>query len=328
MKILVTGGAGYIGSHTVAELVGQGHEVVVFDNLICGHKEAVKCSLVVGDLLHKDEINSAFEGENFDGVIHFAAYALAGESMNEPAKYFENNIQGGINLLETMKKHGVNKIIFSSSCAQYGFPEKLPVTEEESKKPVSVYGESKLIFETILQWYDSLFGIKNVCLRYFNAAGDSLDGSLGEDHRPETHIIPLVIQAALGQREKFTIFGSDYKTPDGTNIRDYIHVLDLASVHILGLVYLAGNNESNFFNVGSGKGYSNREIVEAVKKVSGIDFPVEIGPRRPGDPDAIYADNTKIKKALNWEPKYSDLDTIIKTAWNWHRNHSQGFVSK
>jgi len=325
MKILVTGGAGYIGSHTVAELLKQGHEVTAFDNLIYGHKEAVRCPLQVGDLLHKDEINFAFEGKNFDGVIHFAAYALAGESMNEPAKYFENNIQGGVNLLEAMKNHGVNKIIFSSSCAQYGFPDRLPVTEEESKKPVSVYGESKLMFETILQWYDSLFGVKNVCLRYFNACGASLDGSIGEDHRPETHIIPLAMQTALGQREKFTIFGSDYKTPDGTNIRDYVHVLDLADAHIKALIYLAGDNESNFFNVGSGKGYSNKEIVEKIKEVSGADFLVEIGPRRAGDPDAIYADNTKIKKILNWEPKHSDLETIIKTAWNWHKNHPLGF---
>ena len=327
MKILVTGGAGYIGSHTVAELLKQGHEITVFDNLICGHKQSITCPLVVGDLLDKSQINAVFEKDNFDGVIHFAAYALAGESMNEPGKYFENNILGGLNLLEAMKKNGVNKIIFSSTCAQYGFPEKLPVTEEENKKPVSVYGESKLIFETILQWYDSLFGIKNICLRYFNAAGAFLDGTIGEDHQPETHIIPIAIQTALGLREKFTIFGSDYKTPDGTNIRDYVHVLDLAEAHIKSLVYLAGDNESNFFNVGTGKGYSNKEIIEMVKKISGIDFLVENGPRRSGDPDAIYADNTKIKKVLNWEPKYSDLETIIKTAWNWHKAHPKGYAS-
>ncbi len=325
MKILITGGAGYIGSHTTAELLKQGHEITVFDNLVCGHKESVACPLVIGDLLDKNQINAVFGKGGFDGVIHFAAYALAGESMNEPGKYFENNILGGLNLLEAMKKHGVNKIIFSSTCAQYGFPEKLPVTEEEDKKPVSVYGESKLMFETILQWYDSLFGIKNVCLRYFNAAGASLDGSIGEDHDPETHIIPIAIQTALGQREKFVIFGDDYKTTDGTNIRDYVHVLDLADAHIRALVYLAGDNESNFFNVGTGMGYSNKEIVEMVKKISGVDFPVEIGPRRSGDPDAIYADNTKIKKALSWKPKYSDLETIIKTSWDWHKTHPQGY---
>lgn len=325
MKILVTGGAGYIGSHTVAELIKAGHSVVVFDNLAYGHKEAVDCPVVVGDLLNKKEIGQVFEKEKFDGVIHFAAYALAGESMEKPEKYFENNLQGGVNLLEAMKGHGVDKLVFSSTCATYGYPNKLPVVEEESKKPVSVYGESKLMFEKILSWYDQLSGIKNVCLRYFNAAGASLDGSIGEDHQPETHIIPIAMQVALGQREKFSIFGDDYNTPDGTNIRDYIHVLDLASAHIQALEYLNKEKASNYFNVGTGQGYSNKEILEMIKEVSGVDFPVEVGPRRPGDPDAIYADNSKIKKVLGWEPKHSDLKTIIKTAWNWHHSHPQGF---
>jgi UDP-glucose 4-epimerase len=325
MKILVTGGAGYIGSHTVAELLRTGHEVVVFDNLVYGHKEAVKCPLIVGDLLRKEAIDKVLAKEKFDGVIHFAAYALAGESMKEPAKYFENNLQGGLNLLEAMRKAGVNRIVFSSTCAVYGFPERLPVVEEESKKPVSVYGESKLMFETILGWYDRLFGIKNVCLRYFNAAGASLDGSIGEDHTPETHLIPLAMQVALGQREKQVVFGDDYKTPDGTNIRDYIHVLDLASAHIKAWESLQEKNQSDGFNVGTSQGYSVKEILGMIKKVTGIDFKVEIGPRRPGDPDAVYADNSKIKKVLGWEPKYSDLETIIKTAWNWHQNHPQGF---
>ncbi|HUV71569.1 MAG TPA: UDP-glucose 4-epimerase GalE [Clostridia bacterium] len=325
MKILVTGGAGYIGSHTVAELLQAGHEVVVFDNLVYGHKEAIKCPLIVGDLLNQKEINQVFEKEEFEGVIHFAAYALAGESMQKPAKYFENNLQGGINLLEAMRNHQVNKIVFSSTCAIYGYPKKLPVAEEEEKKPVSVYGESKLMFEQILAWYDQLLGIKNVCLRYFNAAGASLDGSIGEDHQPETHIIPIAMQTALGQREKFTIFGDDYQTPDGTNIRDYIHVLDLATAHIKALEYLLKEKKSNYFNAGIGKGYSNKEILEMVKKVSGIDFKVEIGPRREGDPEAVYADNGKIKKVLGWEPKYSELKTIIESAWKWHQAHPQGF---
>lgn len=325
MKILVAGGAGYIGSHTVAELQKQGHEITVFDNLIYGHKEAITCPLIVGDLLHKKEINSVFEKEKFDGVIHFAAYALAGESMKEPAKFFENNLQGGLNLLEAMRKHEVKKIVFSSTCAVYGFPDKLPVTEEENKKPVSVYGESKLMFEKILCWYEKLFGIKNVCLRYFNACGASEDSLIGEDHNPETHIIPIAMQVALGQREKFSIFGTDYKTPDGTNVRDYIHVLDLASAHILALEYLTKENSSDCFNVGSGNGYSNKEIINMVKKVSGVDFKVEVGERRLGDPDMIYADNSKIKKVLGWKPKYSDLETIIKTAWNWHKSHPNGF---
>lgn len=325
MKILVTGGAGYIGSHTVAELLRAGHQVVVFDNLVYGHKEAISCPLVVGDLLNRSEINRVFEQEKFDGVIHFAAYALAGESMKEPGRYFENNLQGGINLLEAMKEHQVEKVVFSSTCAVYGFPERLPVAEEEAKKPVSVYGESKLLFERILAWYDRLFGIKNVCLRYFNAAGASLDSSIGEDHRPETHIIPIAMQVALGQRESFTIFGDDYKTPDGTNIRDYIHVLDLATAHLKALEYLLKEKKSNYFNAGIGKGYSNKEILEMIKKVSGRDFKVEVGARREGDPDAVYADNSKIKKVLGWQPQHSDLKTIIETAWAWHRSHPQGF---
>jgi len=325
MKILVTGGAGYIGSHTVAELLKEGHKAVVFDNLIYGHKEAIKCPLIIGDLLDKKEIEEVFKKEKFDGVIHFAAYALAGESMESPGKYFENNLQGGLNLLEAMKKYGVDKIVFSSTCAVYGFPDKLPVSEEEEKKPTSVYGESKLMFEKILGWYDRLFGIKNVCLRYFNASGASLDGLIGEDHKPETHLIPLVMQAALGQREKISIFGNDYKTKDGTNVRDYIHVLDLADAHIKSLKYLNEIGKSDYFNVGSGQGYSVKEIIEMVKKVTKIDFKVEIGPRRAGDPDAIWADCSKIKKTLKWEPKYSDLLTIIKTAWNWHKIHPNGF---
>lgn len=328
MKILVTGGAGYIGSHTVKELLAAGHEVIVFDNLVYGHKEAVSCPLVVGDLLHKREINAVFNQNRFDGVIHFAAYALVGESMANPAKYFENNILGGINLLDEMRDHQISKIVFSSTCAIYGFPEKLPVVEEESKKPVSVYGESKLLFERVLSWYDRLFNIKNICLRYFNAAGASLDGSLGEDHTPETHLMPLVMQTALGQREKVVIFGDDYQTPDGTNIRDYIHVLDLAGAHLKALEYLAKEKASDYFNVGTGNGYSVKQIIEMVKKVSGTNFPVEIGLRRPGDPDAVYADNAKIKKVLGWEPRYSDLETISKTAWAWHSSHPNGFAGR
>lgn len=325
MKILVTGGAGYIGSHTVAELLKAGHEIVVFDNLVYGHKESVKCPLVVGDLLHKEEIVAIFEKEKFDAVVHFAAFAAAGESMKDPAKYFGNNVQGGVNLLEAMRKGNVNKIVFSSTSAVYGFPDKLPVVEDESKKPVSVYGESKLIFEKVLGWYDQLFGIKNVCLRYFNAAGASLDASIGEDKEPMTNIIPVAMKVALGQTEKFTLFGDDYSTPDGTCIRDYIHVLDLASAHIKALFYLSKENKSNYFNVGTGKGYPNKEVLNMIKKVSGIDFKVEIGPRRPGDPDAIFADNTKIKKVLKWKSKYSDLKTIIESAWVWHKSHPNGY---
>lgn len=324
-KILVTGGAGYIGSHTVKVLEDEGYEPIVFDNLICGHKKSINCPLIVGDLLNKGNIKRVFKKHKFDGVIHFAAYALAGESMQEPSKYFENNIQGGLNLLEAMKENGVSSIVFSSTCAIYGYPEKLPVVEEESKKPVSVYGESKLMFEKVLAWYDELFKIKNVCLRYFNACGASLDGLIGEDHKPETHIIPIAMEVVQGKRKSFTIFGDDYDTSDGTNIRDYIHVLDLATAHIKALEYLFETKKSNYFNVGTGKGYSNKEILETVKKVTEKDFEVKIGPRRDGDPDAIYADNSKIKKVLDWKPKYSDLETIIGTSWRWHSSHSNGY---
>lgn len=245
--------------------------------------------------------------------------------MLEPAKYLENNIQGGLNLLEAMRKNKVNKIVFSSTCAIYGYPKKLPATEEEEKKPVSVYGESKLVFERVLAWYDRLFEIKNVCLRYFNASGASLDGSIGEDHQPETHIVPIALAVALGQKEKFILNGIDYKTPDGSCVRDYIHVLDLATAQLQAMDYLKTSGESNFFNVGTGWGYSNKEVLAMVKKVTGRDFKVEIGPRRAGDPAMIYADKTKIKKMLGWEAKYSDLETIIRTAWRWHNHHPGGY---
>lgn len=325
-KILVTGGAGYIGSHTVAELIKQGYKVVVFDSLISGHRQAVSCPLIVGDLLHKKDIDQALAGQKFEAVIHFAAFCAAGESMVNPAKYFENNLQGGVNLLEAMRKNNVDKIIFSSTCATYGFPKKLPVSENAPQKPVSVYGESKLMFEKILGWYDRLFGIKNVCLRYFNAAGASLDGSLGEDKKPFTTVVPILIQVALGQQGEFVLNGNDYATPDGTCIRDYVHVLDLASAHIKALAYLQKTRQSNAFNVGTGKGCSNKEMIDMVKKISGVNFTVKIGPRRPGDPDAVYADNRKIKNTLDWEPKYSDLKTIVRTAWNWHRTHPKRFT--
>lgn len=325
MKILVTGGAGYIGSHTVEALQKKNFEVLVFDNLVYGHKEAVSCPLITGDLLGKKEVEEVFKNNRIDGVVHFAAYALAGESMINPAKYFENNLQAGLNLLEMMVKYGVKQIVFSSTCAIYGYPEKLPVVEEEEKKPVSVYGESKLMFEKILNWYDRIFGIKNVCLRYFNACGASLEGKIGEDHEPETHIIPLAMKVALGQREKFTLFGEDYRTKDGTCIRDYIHVADLASAHIKALEYLFKNGESDFFNVGTGQGYSNKEILNAVDKITGVPIKIELGSRRPGDPDEIFADNRKIKEILGWKPQFSDLETIIKSAWNWHKKNPQGF---
>jgi UDP-glucose 4-epimerase len=317
MKILVTGGAGYIGSVTVHELLNKGHEIVVYDNLVYGHEESVSCKLIKGDLLDLNFLKDNVDG-SFDAVIHFAAYALAGESMQSPYKYFNSNIQGGLNLLEFMKDRKIPNIIFSSTCAIYGYPLTLPVTENESKKPESVYGESKLLFEQILPWYEKIYGIKHINLRYFNAAGASLDGKLGEDHNPETHIIPIAIQTALGKNQSFKLFGTDYDTPDGTCIRDYIHVVDLATAHIQALELITQSQNSNYYNLGTGNGHSNREVIDMVKKISGIDFKVEEVPRRPGDPAAIFADNQKAKKELGFDPKYSDLETIVKTAWEWH----------
>lgn len=323
MKILVTGGAGYIGSVTVKELQKLGHEVVVFDNLVCGHKQAVSTKLVIGDLLDKEFLNKSLAKEEFDAVIHFAAYALAGESMRKPFEYFQNNVQGGLNLLEFMRRKNIGKIIFSSTCAVYGTPKKLPVTENAEKKPESVYGESKLMVEKLLCWYEKIYGIKHVSLRYFNAAGASLDGLLGEDHRPETHIIPLAIKTALGQNSQFELYGNNYETPDGTCIRDYIHVKDLAIAHRLALEKLEKSGESDNFNLGTGRGYSNLEVLEMVKKVTGVDFFVKIMPRRPGDPPVIFADNRKAEKELGFIPKYSDLKTIVETAWQWHKKNSK-----
>lgn len=317
MRLLVTGGAGYIGSVTVRELQKAGHEVVVYDNLVYGHKESVSVPLVVGDLLDLEFLKNKVEG-TFEAVIHFAAYALAGESMQNPYKFFQSNLQGGLNLLEFMRERKIPNIIFSSTCAIYGAPEKLPVTENESKKPESVYGESKLMFETILDWYDQIYGIKHINLRYFNACGATVDGLLGEDHDPETHIIPIAIQTALGKFESFKLFGTDYKTPDGTCIRDYIHVLDLANAHIQALEKIKSTGKSDFFNLGTGKGYSNREVLDMVKKVSNVNFKIEEIERRPGDPDAIYADNSKAMQELGFNPQFSDLETIVSTAWNWH----------
>jgi UDP-glucose 4-epimerase len=320
MRILVTGGAGYIGSITVKELINSGYETVVFDNLVYGHRDAVSCKLIEGDLLDRATLNT-IEG-SFDAVIHFAAYALAGDSMNNPYKYFNSNLQGGLNLLEFMKDRKINNIIFSSTCAIYGYPSTLPVTENESKKPESVYGESKLMFENILKWYEKIYGIKHINLRYFNAAGATLEGDLGEDHDPETHIIPIAIKAAQGKTSRFKLFGNDYNTPDGTCIRDYIHVLDLAKAHTQALEKIIKTKKSDYFNLGTGKGHTNKEVIDMVKKISGTDFDIEIANRRIGDPDAIFADKTKAEKELGFNPKYSELQTIIETAWNWHKSRS------
>lgn len=327
MKYLITGGAGYIGSITNWLLRSGGNETVIFDNMANGHKEAAgNTKLIVGDLCNKDAINKVFDEYHFDAVIHFAALALAGESMQKPFEYFHNNIDGGLNLLEAMRTHDCKTIIFSSTCAVYGFPKKLPVTEDSPIAPASVYGASKRNFEEILDWYENIYGIRNAKLRYFNACGALSDGTLGEDHDPETHIIPVALRAAA-TGIPFTVFGNDYKTSDGTCVRDYIHVLDLADAHLKAAQYIAKNKASLTVNLGVGKGYSNLEILKSVEEVTGKKLKIEYVKRRWGDPDAIYADNTKAKKYLGWEPKFVELSSIIDSSWKWHQKHPNGYSS-
>lgn len=317
MNVLVTGGAGYIGSVTVKRLQEAGVDVVVLDNLLYGHKNSINCPLIITDLTNKDELFSSLKNYKFDAVIHLAAYALAGESMTNPSKYFYNNLQGGINLLEFMKEASIKYLIHSSSCSIYGTPKELPIKETSQKCPESVYGETKLMFESIISWYSKLYNLSYINLRYFNAAGASLDGKLGESHNPETHIIPVAIKCAI-EGKKFRVFGNNYKTPDGTCIRDYIHIEDLAAAHIQVLKNLTSNNISNSYNLGTGKGYSNLEVIRMIEKVGKLKIYTEFTDPRPGDPPIIYADCDKAKKELQFWPKYSDLKTIIETAYKWH----------
>lgn len=325
MKILVTGGAGYIGSHMVRLLLERGHEVLVFDNLKSGYRDALpqSCFLVVGDLFNKPLLEQVFRQGKISSVMHFASFISMEESVKDPHKYFRNNVFGTLNLLEVMIKNGVKKFIFSSSAGVYGNASRLPISEDEPCFPTNPYGESKLMVEKILEWYDKVYGLRSVSLRYFNAAGASLDGSIGEDHRPETHLIPLAIRAALKNQE-FTIFGDNYPTRDGTCIRDYIHVLDLCESHFLALGVLE-NGRSAVYNVGTGFGQTNLEVVNMVKKISGVDFKVNFGSRRAGDATELVASPEKIKKELGWQPKHSDLAAIVKTAWLWHKAHPDGY---
>jgi len=325
--ILVTGGCGYIGSHTVRELQRQGYGVVVFDNLVKGHRAAVSgAPVIVGDLLDPEAIQAVFRAyPDIAGVIHFAAYIEVGESMEQPGKYFRNNIQGCVNLLEAMVAAGVRYLVFSSTCAVYGTPERLPVSEEEPYKPESVYGASKRMAEEVMEWYDRTKGIRFTPLRYFNAAGASFDGGIGDAYKPASRLIPRLMEYLLGQREVFFINGADYPTPDGTCIRDYIHVDDLATAHIAALEYLWAGGESMAFNLGTGCGVSNMEVVNMVRAVVGRDFEVKIGPRRPGDATQIWADNTRARRVLGWEPRYG-LREIIETDWRWHSTHPHGYA--
>ena len=326
-KILVTGGAGYIGSFMVRELQSKGFEPVILDNLSCGHKEAVKdYRLEMIDLVtQKDKLDEFLVSEKFDGVIHMASFIQMGESFVNPAKYYENNVVGFLNLLDSMRKTGTNKIIISSSAGVYGNPVKVPIEENDPKNPLNPYGETKYILERMLEDYDSAYGTKFISIRYFNAAGAAIDGSIGEDHPEESHLIPNIIKKAL-KGEEIEIFGNDYKTPDGTNIRDYIHVLDLVEAHSIAMQKLLDGANSNFYNVGIGRGYSNKEVIDMVKVATGMELKVKYGPKRAGDADALYASIDNIKKDFNWVPKYG-LKEIIGSAYLWHKNHPDGYAN-
>ncbi|MBZ4663367.1 MAG: galE [Caloramator sp.] len=329
MNILVTGGAGYIGSHTVKMLNKMGKNVVVYDNLVKGHKDAVKCpNFVEGDIFDSEKLEWTIKKYNIDSVVHFAAYSLVGESMEKPQMYYYNNVQGTLNLLDVMLKNNVKKLVFSSTAAVYGEPERVPITEDISKNPTNVYGRTKLIMENAMEDYSRSYGLKYVALRYFNACGADDEGDIGEDHSPETHLIPLVLQTCLGKRESIKIFGDDYNTKDGTCIRDYIHVNDLAEAHILALEALYDGKNSNVYNLGNGNGFTVKEIIEAAEEVTGINIKKEIAPRRAGDPAVLIASSEKIRRELNWNPKYTDIKRIIETAWRWHKNHPNGYDDK
>lgn len=327
MAILVCGGAGYIGSHMVAELLEKGKEVVILDNFQKGHKDALMGGkLYEGDLRDKSVLNRVFTENHIEAVIDFAADSLVGESVAEPLKYFNNNVGSTISLLEAMRDHGVKYIVFSSTAATYGEPERTPIKEGDKTEPTNPYGETKLTVEKILKWCDKAYGIKYTALRYFNAAGAHVSGNIGEDHRPESHLIPIILQVALKQREKIMVFGDDYPTEDGTCIRDYIHVSDLAAAHLLALERLKAGGESRSYNLGNGTGFSVKQVIEVVEKVTGIKINREIAERRAGDPAILIASSDKATEELNWKPRYNSLEDIVSTAWQWHKNHPQGYT--
>ena len=324
--ILVAGGAGYIGSHMVALLVKRGYEVIVADNLRTGHWQAVKGAkkLYVGDLRDNAFLEQVFSENDIDGVINFAAFSLVGESVTNPLKYYGNNVEGAVSLLSAMKAHGVDKMVFSSTAATYGEPEKQPIEEHDRTEPTNPYGATKLAIENILKWCDRAYGIRYAALRYFNAAGSDTETGIGEDHDPESHLIPLVMKTALGQRDHIGIFGEDYPTADGTCVRDYIHVNDLAEAHLLALEYLAGGGSSDVFNLGSGDGYSVKEIIETARRVTGREIKATVEPRRAGDPSVLIASNKKAAEVLGWKP-VRGLEQIISDAWAWHSGHPNGY---
>ncbi|MBW4522427.1 MAG: UDP-glucose 4-epimerase GalE [Scytolyngbya sp. HA4215-MV1] len=321
--ILVTGGAGYIGSHAVLALKKAGYSVIVLDNLVYGHRELVedvlKTELVIGDTNDRTLLDHLFATRQIAAVMHFAAYAYVGESVTDPGKYYRNNVVGTLTLLEAMVAASIKKFVFSSTCATYGIPDLIPIPEHHPQNPINPYGASKLMVEKILADFDVAHELKAVCFRYFNAAGADPDGLLGEDHNPETHLIPLVLLTALGRRDEISIFGTDYPTVDGTCVRDYIHVSDLATAHVLGLEYLLKGGESQAFNLGNGLGFSVREVIEAARKITGQVIPVQECDRRPGDPPALVGSSDKARMLLGWQPQYTDLSSLMAHAWSWHQ---------
>jgi len=327
MAILVTGGAGYIGSHSVLTLQNAGYEVIVLDNLVYGHQDLVKnvlkAKLIVGDTCDRALLKQIFADYKIDAVMHFAAYAYVGESVTKPAKYYQNNVVGTFTLLEAMVEAGVRNFVFSSTCATYGVPDSVPIKEEQPQNPINPYGATKLMVERILQDFSHAYDFPSVCLRYFNAAGADPEGRLGEDHNPETHLIPLVLQTALGHRESISIFGTDYDTPDGTCIRDYIHILDIAQAHILALEYLLKGGKTDVFNLGNANGFSVNQVIETARKVTGKEINAKVSDRRPGDPPVLVGSGAKAQKILGWQPQYSNLEDIITHAWQWHQKRHQ-----
>jgi UDP-glucose 4-epimerase len=327
MAILVTGGAGYIGSHAVAELLAKGEEVVIVDNMQQGHHDALLGGkLYVGDLRDGEFLDTVFQENSIDAIIHFAANSLVGESMQNPAKYYHNNVYGTLCLLEKMNQYGVKKIVFSSTAATYGEPENVPILESDRTLPTNTYGETKLAMEKMMKWFDTAHGIKYVSLRYFNAAGAHASGKIGEDHSPETHLIPIILQVALGQRQHISIYGDDYATPDGTCIRDYIHVSDLADAHVLAVEKLRQGADSNIYNLGNGKGFSVKEVIDIARQVTGHAIPAVIEARRAGDPATLVANSDRAREELGWKPTRDSLEDIIESAWRWHQSHPNGYT--
>ncbi|NLG84699.1 MAG: UDP-glucose 4-epimerase GalE [Firmicutes bacterium] len=326
MRVLVTGGAGYIGSHVVLALLEAGHEPVTLDNLSKGHEEAVLGGkFIQADITDSGTVQQILDREGIEAVIHLAADSLVGESMIHPGKYFRTNIYGGLTLLEAMRACGVPYLVFSSTAAVYGEPKEIPIPEDHPAVPTNPYGFSKLTVEQMMAWYERAHGLRYISLRYFNAAGSEPEGRIGEDHNPETHLIPVVLQTALGLRREVELFGTDYPTPDGTCIRDYIHVMDLAEAHVLALKALAEGAPSEIYNLGNGQGYSNREVIEAARRVTGREIPVRPAPRRSGDPAVLVASSARIQQELGWRPRYPELERIIETAWRWFLAHPRGF---